>query len=268
MNTKKILFVIVLYHCKLKDSRTYKTLMPPNEDLIVFDNSEEEQDISDYANGATYIHNKSNLGISYCYNQAADYGISHYYHWILLLDQDSDFSDVCINDYFSAIEETDCKLIAPMVKSGVYTISPTDISHHFSRLNKKEYSGVTEISRLSIINSGMCIALDAFKECGGYNEMVFLDYSDHEFIRRYKRYNSSVYVLNKSMYQEFSARVDDKESTIRRYRLFCLSIKGCERNGISDRFWFGFVVFKRAVSIMYRFRTFATIKILLRDYIL
>lgn len=69
----KILCVLVLYHCKLQESRTYKTLGANNEHLLVFDNSENPQDITNIAPEAIYIHNESNIGLSACYNQAAKY---------------------------------------------------------------------------------------------------------------------------------------------------------------------------------------------------
>ena len=67
----KILCVLVLYHCKLQESRTYKTLGANNEHLLVFDNSEKPQDITSIAPEAIYIHNESNIGLSACYNRAA-----------------------------------------------------------------------------------------------------------------------------------------------------------------------------------------------------
>ena len=152
----KILCVLVLYHCKLQESRTYKTLGANNEHLLVFDNSENPQDITNIAPEAIYIHNESNIGLSACYNQAAKYAKKHEYEWLLFLDQDTDFDEVSISDYLKAIERNpSCKMFAPMVKCGVYTMSPMKYKHHFALFSQKHYEGITSLHQLSRVSSSL-----------------------------------------------------------------------------------------------------------------
>lgn len=253
---RKILIIIVLYHCKLNESKSFLSLSPPLKNLIVFDNSEIPQDITAYAGDATYIHNETNIGLSACYNRAAIYAAKYGYDWLLFLDQDTDFSSVSIFDYEKAIDENPiCKMVAPMVKTGIYTMSPMNIRFNFSRLSKGQYGGLIDIKNMGVINSGMCVSVEAFEKCGGYNEAVFLDYSDHEFLRRFRKLYKEVYILSKNIYQDFSVSTDSKDKSLKRFGLFCQSIRGCEKYTFKDKWTFAFVVFKRACSLGLKYKT-------------
>lgn len=262
----QILTIIVLYHCKLENSRTYRTLRPSSTDLLIFDNSENKQDISHIAKNAVYVFNGGNLGLSKCYNMAAKYAEENGYDWLLFLDQDTDFSEISISDYQKAILEGTCDMIAPLVKAGEFIMSPMNFKHNFARLSKKTFQGIEDVNNISIINSGMCVSLNAFYNVGGYNENVFLDYSDHEFVRRFKKKYSSVYILPQKAYQDFSVKSDNRESALARYKLLCQSIRGCERENLKDNFWFAFVVTKRALSLCMSLRSLIPLKILHNYY--
>lgn len=263
----KILIVIVLYHCELQNSKTYQTFNRKEESLLVFDNSEKAQDITSYTENALYIHNESNIGLSACYNQAAVYAKEQGYDWLLFLDQDTDFSGVSIDDYLSAISaHPECKLVAPMVKCGVYTMSPMKYKHHFALFSKNTYKGVVDVKDLSIINSGLCVSLEAFEKSGGYNETVFLDYSDHEFLRRFKRHYSLAFILPNIIYQDYSAKSDNAESSLKRLVLFCESIRGCEKNSLKERLEFAIPILKRTLALVVRNHTLRPFFIAYKHY--
>ena len=153
-----------------------------------------------------------------------------------------------------------------MVKCGGYTMSPTNITFHFAHLSKINYQGTINLNKFSIINSGLCVSVDAFYKCGGYNEKVFLDYSDHEFLRRFKRYYSKAFILSNILYQNFSAKTDNKEKSFLRLSLFCQSIQGCERYGIFDNLCYSFVILKRACSLAISFRSITPFFIVSKTY--
>lgn len=263
----RILSVIVLYHCLLKDSKTYRTLKPESKDLLVFDNSEHAQDISMYAEEAKYIHNEKNIGLSACYNRAAEFAKSYGYEWLLFLDQDTDFSEISIDDYISTIASNPtCKMVAPLVKCGKYTMSPMKFKHGFALFSQRTYEGLIDITDLSIINSGMCVSVDALQSCGGYNEKVFLDYSDHEFVRRFKKKYSQVYVLPRTIYQDYSAKSDAKDAALKRLVMFCESIRGCEKNTLLEKMEYSIPILKRTLALVVRNRSFRAIPIAYKHY--
>lgn len=263
-----ILFVTVLYKCKFVDSKTYQTFLAGHNDIIIFvyDNSHEPQ-VIDLPN-VIYLHDPQNSGLSVAYNKAGRYAKENGYEWLLLLDQDTDFSDIDIKDYKDAIDENpEIKMIAPKVLSGEYYMSPSNLSYKFSRLHNIVPTGIIDLNKFSPINSGMCIDVDAMFKCGGYKEDVFLDYSDYQFVERFRRFYPYAFIIDKTAKQNFSVYSDNTESTMRRYKMFCQSIKACERNTISDSFWLMFVVVKRCVSICFRYWTLEPIRIFWGNYL-
>lgn len=263
----RILIVIVLYHCKLNESKSFLSLAPPLENLIIFDNSESPQDISAYAGEAVYIHNGINIGLSACYNKAAMYAKNNGYQWLLLLDQDTDFSGVSLADYLNAIKNfKDCNIIAPLVKCGRYTMSPAVLKFKIPHVSLTEFRGVVSLQKISIINSGMCVSVSSFLNCGGYNEKVFLDFSDHEFLRRYKKDNSVAYILPQLIKQDFSVVTDDKMKSLSRFKLFCRSIRGCEKETIEDCFVFSLIILKRALRLMVETHDLNVLQIVFTNY--
>ena len=255
-NTVDILFVIVLYKCKFADSKTYKSFLAGHNDITIFvyDNSSEPQ-VIDLPN-VIYLHDPANSGLSIAYNTAAKYARRNNYKWILLLDQDSDFSDVDINDYIASINQhNNIHLFAPTVMSGNRYMSPSKMRHKFSTLQKSVPVGFIDLNKYSPINSGMCINVKAFFKCGGYNEKVSLDYSDFQFIERFKRLNSTAFIIDVVVRQNFSVFADSKEITINRYKIFCNCLKACERRSFVDNCEYFFVVFKRGTSICIKFKS-------------
>lgn len=264
---KKILIVIVLYNCKLNESKSFLSLAPPLENLIVFDNSESPQDISVYAGKAVYIHNGTNIGLSACYNKAAKYAKDNGYQWLLLLDQDTDFSGVSLADYLNAIKNyKDCNIIAPLVKCGKYTMSPAVLKLKIPHVSLTEFRGVVSLEKISLINSGMCVSIRSFWNCGGYNEKVFLDFSDHEFLRRYKKYNSVAYILPQLIKQDFSVVTDDKMKSLARFKMFCRSLRGCEKETIEDCIVFSLIILKRTIRLIVETHDFKVVQIVFNNY--
>ena len=88
----KILCVIVLYKCKLENSKSYQSLLQNNEETIfVYDNSPISQEV--HGENIVYIHDSQNGGLSVAYNKAAQYARCNRFDWLLLLDQDTTFQD-------------------------------------------------------------------------------------------------------------------------------------------------------------------------------
>ncbi len=263
------LFVIVLYKNLLEQSLTYKTLISfcPDYCLFVYDNSPNEQIIN--RNNTIYVHDEHNSGLSVAYNKACKFAKDNGYKWLLLLDQDTDFSGISIKHYENAIKENpDIKLFAPQIRvTNSKYASPNLIKHKTGKMRNNVPNGIISLSNYGIINSGMCINVDAMIECGGYNEKVFLDYSDFEFLERFKKKYPIAFIINQEITQNLSVVSDNKETTINRYRLFCRSLKHCERHNFGDNLWFFVLVFKRGLSICLRKRTFKPIKIFMSDYL-
>ncbi len=255
INFKDILCVIVIYKSVYKNSKTYKTFIDKVKGLNIYicDNSPNSQLCND-DNIVQYNYTSQNIGLSKSYNNACEYAQKHKYEWMLLLDQDSDFTNVNITDYVSAINDNPkVFLFAPSVKCENKFMSPINLKNIFPHLEKEKSNvGIQSLFNYSPINSGMCINVEAFIKCGGYDANVFLDYSDYIFIKRFRKIFKSFYLMDKTIYQNLSTINDNKEQTINRYKLFCLSINSINKENIYDRIYYSLLVIKRCVSIMFR----------------
>ena len=263
-----LLCVIVLYKCLLENTKTYQTLIRRMRSyhLYIYDNSPEKQFIND--GRMIYVHDAKNSGLSVAYNKAAEYAKENGYKWLLLMDQDTDFSGISITDYEKAISNNPTiKVFAPKIKCGAKYMSPVKIWHHIGFLQNKVPSGIIQLSKYGIINSGMCVNVDAMIECGGYNEKVFLDHSDFEFLEKIKRLYSSAYIIDVEIKQNLSTFSDNKSTTLRRYTLYCKSIKGCEHRGLFDSCGLFVLVLKRGISICIREKTLKSLTIFFKEYL-
>ena len=224
-----ILFVIVLYKCELNNSDTFITLAESLKkhkcifDLLVYDNSPEPPgQVPEFRNiNLTYLSDTKNSGVSKAYNTGAEVAAGMNKKWIILLDHDTMFPVDTIGEYLSAIEEYPGeKLFAPIVLiDDKKIISPAHFKFMRGFYSKSVSRGINSLVGYSIINSGMCISMDAFNKNNGYNESIKLDFSDHDFIRRFKRSvgNKFVVINLKVRHKLSSAGKNSWESDMVRY---------------------------------------------------
>lgn len=256
-----ICLVIVLYNELLYDTKTYKSLISKynidgcNIGLFIWDNSPKQlHDPHEFKNGVCYKYTGKNVGVSKAYNEAAVYSKLNDYEWILLLDQDTIFPPLVLEEFQKVVNENQSvKLFTLKTKvvSGKY-MSPSIYRHKISHLsNKMPPTGVLKLSNYSAINSGLLINVEAFLLTGGYNERVWLDYSDHEFIQRFKKIYKEVYIIDKESLQSFSSTEErDYNNLIKRYKILCECVKNCQKETIQDKIEYSFLLLKRAFSLI------------------
>lgn len=268
-----ILFVIVLYKMRLFETQTYKTLLKHNNQfrLFVYDNSPEPMHSSDEfeTDNIKYVSDTKNSGLSAAYNKAAKYAATENIEWVLLLDQDTQFAKDIIDEYCCAVaQNSEIKLFIPPMKigNGKY-ISPVKMFFHTTKPSKKTPFGIVSLKQYTPINSGMLINTKAYWSVNGYNEAVFLDYSDYQFIERFKKIYPKAYVLSSVCHQNFSNDIEDNSSKLKRFELFCRSLKNCEKHSIIDTLGYQYVVLKRTLSLIVKSRSLSPIKILMTNYL-
>lgn len=273
MNKKMdILLVVVLYKQSLWECNSYKTLIKNNIDvpLFVYDNSPTPQHgQSDFSVNVKYVSDISNPGLSFANNRAADYAKSIGVNWILLLNQDTFFPSNILKEYIEAVEQNPgIKLFAPPMEidGGVY-MSPVKVRFHSARPAKTVPQGVLSLKKYAPIDSGQLINVNALHEVGGYNENVPLDFCEYQFHRRLLRKYDTFFVLSTPCKQEFSDQVQNAEQKLKRYEIFCRCLKNCEKNGFFDRLAYCYVVFKRALSLVFFSGNLKSLKIFFVTYL-
>jgi len=275
MNDNKILIVIVLYKQSVSDSNAFNSIKKYLADYQVYfyDNSPEYNKENDLyiRSGNIYIHNPSNPGLSFVYNQAAEYALNKSYEWLLLLDQDTVLPD-CILDFYQSIikEYPEIMLFAPCVKikDTNYYISPGKKILKRAISKGQKMTGKLSSKKYTAINSGLLINVNAYLKCGGYNEKVFLDFSDYQFFERFLRYYNNFYVMDVTLEQELSNSETDVNKLINRFKTFCYCARNCEMNSFFDIIVYLIVVSGRAIKLFVRIKKIVLFRIVLCNFIL
>jgi len=202
---ESILATIVLYKTSLYDSKTFLSLTQSLKaqniclDLVVYDNSPEfnQDSIFQHPNWRiTYIADINNSGVSKAYNTAAEIAGELGKRWIIFFDQDTTFPENTIDSYIKTINNyPDYKLFAPIMLSNQTIISPCRFKFMRGTSFKSVDAGVNKLQNKSVINCGMCVDTDAFEKNNGYNELLKLDFSDHDFVRRFKKNVTNEFVV-------------------------------------------------------------------------
>lgn len=269
----QILYVIVLYNQRLQDCNTYKTLLLDNlvgNALFIFDNSPIPQHEAYEFEGLNvkYISARLNPGLSFAYNRAADYAKECGYEWILILDQDTKFPSGIILEYSRAISENqDVKLFAPRIYSNETTImSPLKDNLYFNIKSVDLYNRRLDSRKYSVINSGMVVNVDAMLSVWGYDEGVWLDYSDIEFVERFSRKYDSFYVIESICHQEFSNDIQSIEQKLCRYRYFCNCIKAIPKESFTRQVCYALLILKRAISLTRQSLNLTPLRVSISEY--
>lgn len=238
-----IFALVVLYNTNYKDSETVSKLMLEKEiQVIVCDNS-----IRDYNNAKlekfsnfTYINMNGNKGLSKAYNMAIE-GIPNN-KLIVLLDDDSILPTNFFDELLHEVVDN-CDIYLPLVKDKTGILSPCkEKKGSFFR-----YKSVSEIDDdFSAINSGMIVKSDVFNNYK-YDENLFLDYIDHDFIRSMKSRNKKFKILkNICLQQNFSQNNDNKKSAIIRLGLLKKDLYYYYKDNRMKYYW---IIFKKKIHL-------------------
>ncbi|QBK77616.1 hypothetical protein QK342_15340 [Myroides odoratimimus] len=235
---KRIVYCIVLYGVELEESETFITLIhsfrmsnKKNKlNISVFDNTPRDDDkretyFYEFDNfiEVNYFTENINRGLPYAYNKMVDIGHELNMEYIVLLDQDTtlpiDFYEKYVTN--SSLSNINC----PVVRSNNVIISPCKINNYRCSPFKKINLGEMELNKLSCINSGMMVSIPFFREIGGYNERLFLDFCDHDFIDKVKVKEKMINVIDVCLEQDFSNDVHTYEQSKHRYSIYIKDLK-------------------------------------------
>ena len=227
-------------------------------DLFVYDNSYHSQNIKKHAGiNITYWHDNQNSGVSKAYNTGVAHAKRHQKKWLLLLDQDTTLPCTILEDYEKAIiKNPEVQLFAPILYLNNGRIfSPCTYRFKRGFYPEKMTPGIHSFDRLSPVNSGIVVGVDAFYKAGGYNIKVKLDFSDFQFIERFRKIYPSFYVLDVKCQQDFS---DDEVSfSVQqvRFGFFCEGARNIEKEGLWDWVQYNTVVFLRALKLCFKYKS-------------
>ncbi len=222
-----ILPVIVIYRTPLREAQAYRTLLAAGafRRYVVYDNSPADYEQPALPPEAVYLRDTTNGGLSKAYNAAARYAAEQGYRRLLLLDQDTRFPAEAAEAYGRG--DRSVALWTPSVK----TLAGAAMSPGYEVWGGVHATTLAPLRYLLkdyvVINSGMCVDLDAFRRAGGYNEAVRLDFADYQFVGRLRRVADLFQVLDFVALQDFSNEMTAVAPLLTRYRLYLESAAGC-----------------------------------------
>ena len=223
--------VLVCYRATITEAPTFKTLRDSlvaaraELDLVIYDNSPQAQTVpaASWPGRLHYHHDASNPGVSRAYNFGAELAREQGKDWLLLLDQDTTFPVDALTAYCQtqALHPAEV-MLAPILRSGPIVISPCRFVAGFGWPIRGRLPELLPLRGHSILNSGMLVRLDAFDAVGGYNELIPLDFADHDFCRRFGQRFGSVRVLDLACRHGFSDReAASLDRDLQRFTFFC-----------------------------------------------
>lgn len=162
--------VIVLYHPDPEWAHRMSSIADAVDEILVVDNSQPQTAIPVLPPGVrvTVIRNQHNTGVAAALNQAAAYAIGKNARWLLMLDQDSRFAPGDAQRFI-----TSC--ISHQPYAGIYCPSASRIRNH--RMYAARFA----------MTSGSLLNLEAFRQCGPFDEKLFIDSVDHEYCLRLRK---------------------------------------------------------------------------------
>lgn len=255
--------VLVLYRQSLAESATFQSLSPSVQNLsvalplLVYDNS--PTPIGHPGAGSYpgwdihYVHDPSNPGISRAYQEGVRMAAARSKRWLLLLDQDTRFPPDALSRYLTAVtRHPEVRLFAPILRTGERVISPCIYRFKLGFPLPEIQPGLQPLAGISVLNSGMWIAVEEYLAVGGHDLRIPLDFADHEFIERFKRRHDRFVLVDTECFHDFF-RVTGQStaSHLVRFQFYCHGARYASK-GLMDGILTAGVVGARACVLSYR----------------
>ena len=251
---------IVLYKMQLSESPAFQSAYAQigthhKIRLFIFDNSPDADSNHRNYPDIRYDHCPDNKGLGYAYNAAARYASKEKLDWLLLLDQDTILPDGFFDSYIDAISaHPDLQLFVPQV----FLPKGTEFSpfrRWKAQKNPLSPGRIYPIKHYLLINSGLCVKLSLFERSGGYDERIWLDLADTQFVRKLwhsgERY---FYLLPCKCFQNFSNEQTDIEKLQSRFEIYLECGKNCKFLDFPDWAFRQYCVISHTLSLTIRTR--------------
>lgn len=181
----KLAGIVTLYYPEKEVKENIKSYLDSLEVLYVIDNTpgKQNQHILPESSKIQYIFNNKNIGVASALNKGAELAIENGYHWLLTMDQDSQFQKNSIDKMIQYIKENKQEqigLISPWHKTNADTKKPKDTIDY----------------PIEVMTSGNIINLDIYQKIGGYKDWLFIDCIDFDYCMNIHKHGYQVIRLN------------------------------------------------------------------------
>lgn len=249
--------VLVIYNHPIEKSSSYATFKDQLS-VIVADNSTNEEirkrnQKQVEKDGNVYLDMKGNQGLSKAYNQAISWIQQKEQKscFVLIMDDDTIFGNDFLQKATQEMNSKQADVYVPIVKAEKQILSPCMI--HRGRV--KAIHDLSSITRENItaINSGMIVSLNVYQKIR-YNENLFLEYIDHDFIRQLKKHQYSIHILKQQIQQNFSVFENDKASAKTRFSILKKDLHVFYGKSLSQHFLYKSILWKRKLRAVIQYK--------------
>ena len=220
--------LVVVYNKKCQDSPSLVRLLQENKNIniIVYDNSSIDYGNKNFCkkHGIMYYTQNKNLGLSKANNFVVNKIKKNEKNYLLILDDDTDLPNDYFDEIYKEIQNNTFDILLPIVMSNNQIISPCNVQFN-CRIKKVKEINTIDLKKITAINSGMVVKTSIYNTIK-YNEKLFLDYVDHDFMKNIRLTNYKIKIMNTVIYQNFSRNTKNSiESEIFRFNIYLKDFK-------------------------------------------
>jgi GT2 family glycosyltransferase len=268
----QLFVVLVLYERALADSAAFQSLtaalraLSVRVPLLVYDNSpvptSDPAALESAECDVRYVHDPTNPGVGRAYLEGARAAAQESRSWLLLLDQDTTLPADALAKYAAAIDTfPSVRLFAPVLRSAGKIVSPCAYRLKRGRSLPSVEPGPQSLAGRSLLNSGLCVAVADYLAVGGHDVRISLDWSDHEFVNRFKRRHRLMVVVDfECEHNLFALAPQSTASRLLRFRGYCRGARRTIRGPLDAVLTAGLVL-ARACLLAARHRSGAFLRI-------
>lgn len=232
-------------------------------DYFVFDNSPEptfNDKVRMQKDGIKFKYDSTNPGLSKPSNDGAALAREHGKKWILFTNPDTtyplDYFEVL---YTTLMQNTEVEMFAPVLISNSDIVSPARYNFFIGSSPENVTFGINFLRKKLVLYSGMFVTLEAFFNCGGFNDKIKLDFMDCYFSENYRKHYSRFYLLNATCQHDLSSYEKNIEKVLNRFRYYCEGAKYFASSKINSVFLF-FICILRSIKLGIKFRSYRFLK--------
>jgi GT2 family glycosyltransferase len=259
---EQTLFVVVLYKKKPEQSSALQAIVKSTAALastplvFIYDNSPQPAFMATDER-VTYRHDAENNGVSKAYNEAALY-LRMFPHkkWMLLCDQDTEFTTAVFEAYAKALSEyPNARIFTPSMIDRQGIISPFRLVVGRGIRANKIAPGIHAFNYFRIINSGMLISLKAFDDAKGFDERFPVDLSDIVFIDRLRQHHSEFILIDAACYHHLSGneKYGTLEDELLRFKKYTQAVRLYSK--LNRLVIPGLTIFPRGMKLSMKYRS-------------
>lgn len=170
----KIAAGVVLYNPDIiRFDKCLHTIIQQFDMVFLFDNVGDMGRYTDFCPQVKYITESKNRGIAYGLNKIMEEADNLGYDWVVTLDQDTMLPNNMLKEYIKYVDINNVAIICPQVidKRRAY-MTLVDTEEAFIEV------------RDHCITSGSCTNVKVWRELGGFDEWLFIDFVDNDFCKK------------------------------------------------------------------------------------